>query len=258
MHIHHERIAGIDAYIEKHQHETLDSRIPDFERLIRYIRKGRVIDANTKMLEIGTGTAWFPMLCMANGLQCVGMDISPHLIEHAKELGRRNGYVPEIMLGNVETEPLGVEKYDVIVASSIFEHVQDWKGGLANVYRALKPGGAMFFESTNKFMLNFNTGEYPGFPFYGWLPDFARYGIRKMIHGDDVMKLGIDFHQFTYPLLRRTFREIGFRKVLDVIDLLDARGGMKGQALAVAQAFPPARHLILAFLIDGSTFVCVK
>ena len=44
------------------------------------------------------------------------------------------------------------------------------------------------------------------------------------------MKLGIDFTQFTYPLLRRTFKEIGFRRVLDVVDLVDPARAASSQA----------------------------
>ena len=44
------------------------------------------------------------------------------------------------------------------------------------------------------------------------------------------MKLGIDFTQFTYPLLRQTFKEIGFRRVLDVVDLVDTCAPTASQA----------------------------
>lgn len=260
MRIHHERIAGIDRYIERHNAEDLRDRLPDFDRLLRYIRRCRPVDSGTRILEIGSGSGWFPMLCMSKGLQCVGMDVSPHLIEAAKELGRRNGLVPDIILGNVEdAASLGEQKYDVIVASSIFEHVENWRPALANVYRALRPGGALFFESTNKFMLSAWSGEYH-FPLYGWLPDIARYALRKAVQGPDVMKLGIDFNQFRYPLLRRAFRRVGFREIVDIVDLIgdDPQSGLKRRLLALARAFPPLRWLLLTFVVEATTFVCVK
>src|SRR3954470_8437036 len=123
MEIHHGSIPEIDRYIENHSNEQLRSRVPDYERLLRYIRKARPVDATSRILEIGPGTGWFPILCKANGLQCKGIDISPQLIEVAIEFGKRNGIVPDIALGNIEVDSLGTEQYDVIVASSIFEHV---------------------------------------------------------------------------------------------------------------------------------------
>jgi len=258
--VHHEKLGEVDRYIRNVGQEDLSTKVPEYERLIRYLGKARKIDSNTRILEIGTGTGWFPVMCRLNGLQCKGLEISPQLVELAMETGRRNGVVPDIELGNAEVDDLGVEKYDAIIASSVFEHIELWRPALANVYRALSPGGALFFESTNKYMLNFGTGEFPGFPFYGWLPDRARYELRKITHGKDVMKLGIDFHQFTYPRLRRAFRETGFRKILDVIDLLDVEGrnGLKRRVIAAAKSYRPARSVVLTSFVDATTFVCRK
>ena len=260
MRVHNEKLGEVDRYIRNFGQEQPSAKIPEYERIVRYLEKARKIDSNTRILEIGTGTGWFPILCQLNGLRCNGLEISPQLIEVAMEMGRRHGVVPDIQLGNVEVDDIGVEKYDAIVASSVFEHIEFWRPALTNIYRALRPGGALFFESSNKYMLSSRSGEFPEFPFYGWLPDRVRYQLRKVTHGQDVMKLGIDFHQFTYPQLRRAFRDTGFSKILDVIDLLDIEGrnGIKRRVLAAARSFRPMRRLALTFLVDATTFVCQK
>lgn len=259
MKIHNEQIGDVDRYIRKFGHEDLSAKLPEYERLMRYLRKAREIDSHTRIMEIGTGTGWFPIVCQLKGLQCKGLEISPQLVELAMEIGRRNGVVPDIELGNVETDDIGVERYDAIVASSVFEHIELWRPALSNIYRALKPGGALFFESTNKYMLTSRSAEF-AFPFYGWLPDRARYALRKAVQDKDIMKLGIDFHQFTYPQLRRAFAETGFREILDVIDLLDLDGrtGLNRRAIAAAKSSRPMRRLVLAFGVDATTFVCRK
>jgi SAM-dependent methyltransferase len=172
------------------------------------------------------------------------------------ELGAANGIVPDIELGNVEDTDIGTEEYDVIVASSVFEHVEKWYDGLKRVYRALRPGGVLFFESTNKFSLK--SGEYP-FPLYGWMPDRLRYRFRIMVQGPEVMKLGIDFNQFRYPLLRRVLREIGFKTILDVVDLSDLGRlrGLKKAIMATAKRNALARHILLTFM-EATTLVCTK
>ena len=134
--------------------------------------------------EIGTGTGWFPLLCKKNGLNCKGLEISPQLIEYAREVGRTYGIEPDIELGNLENTDLGRSTYDVIIASSVFEHVEYWQQGLKKIYDALTLGGVLFFESTNKF--SFTSGEYTAVPLYGWLPNAARYKLRKMVHGEDI------------------------------------------------------------------------
>jgi SAM-dependent methyltransferase len=256
MQVHHEPIADVDRYIANQSKYVLSDRIPLYERYLRFVRQLHPIDQGTRILEIGTGTGWFPLLCKANGLQCKGLEISPQLIAVAMEAGRQNGIAPDIELGNIEDSDIGLETYDVIVASSVFEHVEHWRAGLKKAYAALKPGGVLFFESTNKFSIR--SGEHHML-FYGWMPDAMRYRFRVARQGKDVMKLGIDFNQFRYPLLRRTFQEVGFRKILDLVDLLQPEGmhGWKRSVVSLSKKFRLVKSFVLTFY-EATTFVCVK
>jgi 2-polyprenyl-3-methyl-5-hydroxy-6-metoxy-1,4-benzoquinol methylase len=260
MQIHQEAIREIDRYIANEGTYELAHKIPSYERYLAFVAKIRKVEPGMRILEVGTGTGWFPILCKANGLNCKGLEISPQLLALGMEIGRRNGIVPDIELGNVEDTDLGRNQYDVIIASSVFEHVEYWRRGLEKVYAALKPNGVLFFESTNKYTLKFSATEYPALPFYGWLPDWARYGLRQRVHGKDVMKLGIDFTQFTYPMLRRAFKEIGFRQVLDVVDLVETErlSSAKRAVTNLSRSFPPARSAVLTFIMQATTFVCAK
>ncbi len=140
------------------------------------------------------------------------------------------------------------------------ESIPDVDRYAAKVYKALKPACALFFESTNKFMVSEASGEYAKLPLYGWLPDWARYRFRQAVQGEQVMKLAVDFNRFTYTLLRRTFQEIGFRRVLDVVDLVDPAPmpSLKRSATNVSRAFPPARWSALTFAIPATTFACTN
>jgi SAM-dependent methyltransferase len=257
MQIHHEELAEIQRFIDNEKHYGLQGKAAQYERYLRCIGKARKVDAGTRMLEVGTGTGWFPLLCKANGLQCKGLEISPQLIKVARELGAENGIEPDIELGNIEDTDIGIEEYDVIVASSVFEHVEKWYEGLRTVYRALRPGGVLFFESTNKFALK--HWEYQRVPLYGWLPDALRYRLRIMAQGPEIMKLGIDFNQFRYPQLRRALREIGFKTILDAVDLSDLGRlrGLKKALMASAKRYALARSILLTFM-DATTLVCTK
>ncbi len=258
MEIHYDQLSDVDRYLHMHGRLRLEEKQQAFENILRYIRKVRSVTPPCRILEVGTGVGWFPLLCKLNGLSCKGLEISPQLIEFARNLGRDYGVEPDLELGNLETVDLGEAQYEVIVCSSVFEHVQRWREGLQRVYRALTTGGVLFFESTNKFSLS--SGEWPAFPFYGWLPDGVRYRLRKLAHGPDIMELGIDFHQFTYPRLRRAFRETGFSRVLDRVELSDPESvasPVKRFTLGACRRFPPARHLVLAFF-EATTFACVK
>jgi ubiquinone/menaquinone biosynthesis C-methylase UbiE len=257
MEIHDQPLDDVTRYLETYKHETIESKEPEFQRIFRYIQKFKKVGPEHRILEIGTGTGGVPILCKMKGLNCRGLEISRQLINHAREWGRRLGVEPDIQLGNIETDEIGDAEFDVIIGSSVFEHVEHWQEGLGKVYRALKPGGIFFFESTNKF--SFVSGEF-GFPLYGWLSDSMRYSMRIRAQGPDIMKLGIDFNQFTYVGLRRAFRRAGFSEVHDLIDVIsgdERTRGLKAAVAATCRALPPVRHSFLLFY-PATTFICRK
>jgi 2-polyprenyl-3-methyl-5-hydroxy-6-metoxy-1,4-benzoquinol methylase len=255
--VHHEELSDVTRYVQNLKHLRLEDKEAHFQSYMRALEPFKPIDKNTRMIEIGTGTGWFPLLCKQKGYNCKGLEISPQLIEYAREFGARYGIEPDIELGNLEDTDLGRSEYDVIIASNVFEHVEFWRPGLKKIYDALRPGGAMFFESTNKF--SFTSGEY-SFPLYGWLPNAARYALRKKMQGDDIMKLGIDFHQFRYPLLRKEFRKLGYSRIYDRVDVANpahVSAAWKATIVNISKKNALARHLSLTFA-DVTRFVCIK
>lgn len=257
MQIQHKELSDAARYIENNRHITLKDHEEDYQSYLRMIRKCKEIDSNTKLLEIGIGTGWFPIACATHGISCKGLEISPQLIEYAREFGRANGVEPDIELGNIEEVDLGVNQYDVILGQSVFEHIEHWRRALQKIYQALKPGGLFAFSSTNKF--SFHSDEYD-FPLYGWLPDKWRYRLRVSRQGPDIMKLGIDFNQFTYPQLRRAFREAGFSRIYDRVEFADpaeVSNPWKKRVLRLSKSVRPIKHVVLCFA-DATMFLCVK
>jgi len=257
MRTHHENLSDVNRYIEKHRHLTLKDYEPKFEEYMWLITRFTTVGPQTKILEIGTGTGWFPILCKARRIACKGLEISPQLIEYAKALGGAEGIEPDIELGNLEETDLGSSLYDIILAQSVLEHVEHWEKAIQNIFRALKPGGVFIFSSTNKF--SFVSHEY-GFPLYGWLPDRWRYRLRVARQGEDIMKLGIDFNQFTYPQLRRVFKQVGFSKIYDRAEVADpdhVSRPWKRCVLTACRRYSLFKELVLHFS-DATIFVCIK
>lgn len=258
MEIHAEDLTDVSRYLATHQQMRLEDKERHFRNYLRILEPHINVNASTKILEVGTGTGWFPLLCRKHGLNCKGLEISPQLIEFAHKVGKTYGIEPHIELGNLEDTDIGSSEYDVIIVSSVFEHVEYWQRGLEKVYRALKSGGVVFFESTNKF--SFTSGEYTGVPLYGWLPNAARYKLRKIVHGDDIMKLGIDFHQFRHSMLRREFKKLGFSKIYDRIEMADTdhvSAEWKKWVVRASKSNRLIKWLSLTFA-DATRFVCVK
>ena len=230
-----------------------------FSKTVLRIKKFKALTPETKILEIGTGTGWFPILCKRYGMHCEGVEICPQFVEYAKALGRKYDVEPDIRLGNIEDSDIGSSTHDVIVALSTFEHVEHWRRGIQKVFDALKPEGLFYFYSTNKF--SFFSGE-SAFPCYGWLPDTWRYWIQTLRSGEDIMKLGIDFNQFNHFQLNRFFRTLGFSKVFDQFEVLDADTlihptSRKRAILGMIQRYTLLKRVALTFA-PGTLFICIK
>jgi SAM-dependent methyltransferase len=210
--------SAVVRFLEEDGRRPLDAYEERFGRVIRLVSRIRPVGPGTRILEVGIGTGWFPVLCAANGLECVGLEIRPELIERAQERAKQYGVKPELRLGSVEDADLEPNAFDVVLADAVFEHVENWERGLANVASCLRPGGVLVFGSTNRFALL--SGEFY-LPFYGWLPNRVRYWLRRILENPDVMVCGIDFHQFTYGGVRRALREGGFSRVYDIAEILD-------------------------------------
>jgi 2-polyprenyl-3-methyl-5-hydroxy-6-metoxy-1,4-benzoquinol methylase len=176
---HHRFRAGI-AYAQRLSATPLETFVPEFETLLRLGSKFHAITPETRIFEVGSGSGWFEVLCALRGLNCSAIELSPVNLDVAQRLAAKHDVEVDIRLGNIETDSIGVEQYDYVIAASVFEHVRHYGLGLARVYEALRPGGVLYFSSTNKFSPR--SGEFPGFPLYGWWPYRARERIRVEVH----------------------------------------------------------------------------
>ena len=119
-------LSHVNSYIQGNAHLTLENIEPQYQSIMKRINKFKEINKDTGILEVGTGTGWFPILCKKNGISCEGIEICPQLVEYAIRYGRKYGIQPDIELRNVEESDIGISKYDVVVATSTFEHVEHW------------------------------------------------------------------------------------------------------------------------------------
>lgn len=255
----HEDLVHVGEYIEQRKALSLETFQPEFENILKRIEKFKPIEQETRMLEVGTGIGWFVILCNKNGIHCEGLEICPQFVDYARQLGRRYHVEPNIRLGNIEETDIGRSIYDVVVATSTFEHVEHWEKGIQRVFHALKPKGLFYFYSTNRFSLW--SGECH-IPFYSWLPDRWRYGLRIARHGEDIMKLGIDFNQFSPFQLKSFFKNVGFSRIFDQFEVLDSENVMhkkrwKEKVLKAIQVSSALKPVALLFS-SGTLFICEK
>jgi SAM-dependent methyltransferase len=256
-----DRFADMRGYIEEQRAVPLASREPVFDRHLHRLGKLRAVRPGDSLLELGSGSGWLLALAAKRGLQVTGIEHNPELAQASRELAEQEGVEVDVRVGSVEDYPIEPESFDFVLATSVLEHVPDYRAAIDTAYRALRAGGVFHFNSTNKFAPI--CGEFPQLPLYGWLPYRLRLRIRMAAQGPDVERSGgIDANQFTYPGLRRTLRKAGFSRVLDLYELLEAEDlrnptRARTTAMRAYKALPPLKALLTTFA-SGTHFYCVK
>src|SRR4051812_12154974 len=185
-----------EGYLAQRGQVTLPQFQQEFDAHRRRFQKFVPLEHGTRVLEVGVGTGWFLILCARLGAQVSGVELNPIIAEHAREFGREQGHELDITVGNISDVELPKDAFDIVVGMSVFEHVQAYGAAMANIHRALRPGGLFYMSSTNKFAPR--SGEFH-FPLYGWMPFELRRRLRVARQGPSVIRSsGIDFNQFTY------------------------------------------------------------
>jgi 2-polyprenyl-6-hydroxyphenyl methylase/3-demethylubiquinone-9 3-methyltransferase len=253
-----DRFAGTEPFLTWQVAE--DELYAKVDTVLRRISKLEPVEPGMSLLEIGVGSGWFSVFCAERGLRCTGIEHNPHYCEHALRLAADRGVELEMLSASIEDVVLPVESFDIAVAASVFEHVRDHERALGNIFAALRPGGVLYFSSTNKFAPR--SGEYP-LLLYGWMPYGLRRRLRIAKQGPRIVETGgVDFHQFTYLGLRRLFRRIGFSRSVSLLELLDPEdlnwpSAAKLAAIRATAVAPPVRHAV-EFFASGTYFFCVK
>jgi ubiquinone/menaquinone biosynthesis C-methylase UbiE len=101
----------------------------------RWIERYGSLSAETKLLDVGTGTGLFASE-MAHQCQVIGVDDHEEALEYARR--REKG---QFVRARSNELPFEESHFDVVTSLDVLEHLPDDLGSLKEINRVLKPGG---------------------------------------------------------------------------------------------------------------------
>lgn len=165
------------------------------EWVMGMINASAPVDA--RFLEIGCGCGIYT--AHLAGLGTVrALDINPEFVAAANLMANVDASVGDIQ--NFDSAPI----YDVAVCSEVIEHIPDSARALANIHKALKPGGRLILTTPHSFSSMEVFARLLAFP-----PAVA---LARMIYGEAVDDLG-HINRLTRSALRRQIDAAGFEVV---------------------------------------------
>jgi 2-polyprenyl-6-hydroxyphenyl methylase/3-demethylubiquinone-9 3-methyltransferase len=208
-----------------------------------------------RVLDLACGSGPFALAWAERGGAVTGVDFDRDLLVAGRARWRAAHPLagpltePAWAAADAGRLPVADGAVDVVFCNSLLEHVPDWRAVLAETGRVLRPGGVAVIYTTNRYCPL--QQEVNGFPFYSWLPGPVRRRTLGWImeHRRDMVNW-TDFpaiHWFSFPGLRRAFREAGLEPH-DRLDLI-ARSGGGGARAAVAAAMTRVPGLKLPYYL---------
>jgi 2-polyprenyl-3-methyl-5-hydroxy-6-metoxy-1,4-benzoquinol methylase len=106
------------------------------------------LHAGTKLCELGCGPGWMARLAARQGVEVVGYDISPEMVEIAREQARLEGVEASFGVGDMEQLDLG-RRFDACLLYDALHHSGSPELVLRSAHRALRPGGRVLLAEPN-------------------------------------------------------------------------------------------------------------
>lgn len=213
------------------------------------------------LVDVGAAQGLLLIACATQGIRAVGVEPWQQARRVAEDLAKALGVEIEIRPGLAEDLPLCTERFDVVHALSVIEHVGDVQVAFNEAYRVLKPGGVFWFHTASSVCpRQFEIGL---FPLFGWYPDRLKRRIMNWAIAHRPHLVGHTktpaLHWFTPRKARQMLVEVGFTKVYDRWDLrLPTEGGRLHAAALRIVRLCAATRFIANVLTPSCSYAAVK
>lgn len=116
---------------------------PGAARLVRHAGVERAM----RVLDVGCGTGVVAITAARLGARVTGIDLTPELLQRARENSRIAGLAIEWLEGDVEELPFEDAQFDVVVSQFAHMFAPRPKVATFEMLRVLKPGGTIAFST---------------------------------------------------------------------------------------------------------------
>ena len=246
--------------------EEVVASLPAVRRLAE-TRMGRLrsivdIPERACLLDVGAAQGEYVAAYRALGYDAVGVEPWDGAREMSAALSERLRVDLDIRKGTAEELPFDDRSFDVVISTSVLEHVDDLDAAVSEAFRVLRPGGVFWFNSASS--LCPRQGEISGFPLFGWYPDRLKVRIMNWAKVKRPDLVGYTerpaVHWFTPRKARRLLRKHGFSTVYDRWDVSRAhtRTGRKRLAFSIIAGGGMLTKTIADIVMSGCNYAAVK
>ena len=105
------------------------------------------------LLDVGCGIGTWMIPFIKNGFECIGIDISPKMIEFGKKFAKTHKTKLKLKTANMLELPFDDEKFDYVISVAAIHHLDNNKKrlkALSEMKRVLKRDGKIFIAVWNK------------------------------------------------------------------------------------------------------------
>jgi ubiquinone/menaquinone biosynthesis C-methylase UbiE len=96
-----------------------------------------------RILDVGTGTGFLALLAAELGHEVKGLDLSPGMVERAKELAGERGLKAKFAIADAEGLPEKEGSYERVINRNVLWTLPEPERALADWFRVLEPGGSL-------------------------------------------------------------------------------------------------------------------
>lgn len=235
-----------------------EARLPT---LLRRIRRHMTLEPGAPVLDVGAAQGGYVTALKRAGFDARGVEPWEPAIVTSREMSKQTGVETDIVHGYAEELPYEDGSFDLVIASSVMEHVDDPDQVFREVYRVLRPGGGFYFYTGSN--LSLTQVEIQGFPLFAWYPDKVRrrimaWAVEKRPHlVGHTTKPAI--HWFSPRKTPKMLAAAGFQRSIDIYNLVgdDELSGMRLTMTRAARRNRVAR--VGAYMVNGSiAYLAVK